>query len=284
MNTPARIVTVLVALALTGTALPAQETLRDTIRASRITADLQPRTGTRVVKSSDIRSLITPLGDGSAIKLIQTLPGVATGAEGSSALYVRGGNIGSNVITIDGVPLYGSGHILGFSTSYSPDIVSDTRFMVGGFSSEEGNLTSSHIKVNTRDGDFSKLSGGASASPFILGGYISTPLVKDKLSFIGAVRVSPVGLELQAVKGMTSALDDISDIRAAVGDAYGKLKWLITPRQSLSLSGFYSLDSYGYTYGTTSKDKMGWSNAVVSLAHDVSFDTPWRVESGLSAN
>ena len=112
MNTPARIVTVLVALALTGTALPAQETLRDTIRASRITADLQPRTGTRVVKSSDIRSLITPLGDGSAIKLIQTLPGVATGAEGSSALYVRGGNIGSNVITIDGVPLYGSGHIL----------------------------------------------------------------------------------------------------------------------------------------------------------------------------
>ena len=284
MNTPARIVTVLVALALTGTALPAQEALRDTIRASRITADLQPRTGTRVVKSSDIRSLITPLGDGSAIKLIQTLPGVATGAEGSSALYVRGGNIGSNVITIDGVPLYGSGHILGFSTSYSPDIVSDTRFMVGGFTSEEGNLTSSHIKVNTRDGDFSKLSGGASASPFILGGYISTPLVKDKLSFIGAVRVSPVGLELQAVKGMTSALDDISDIRAAVGDAYGKLKWLITPRQSLSLSGFYSLDSYSYTYGSSSRDRMGWSNVVASLAHEVSFDSPWRLESGLSAN
>ena len=284
MNTPARIVTVLVALALTGTALPAQETLRDTIRASRITADLQPRTGTRVVKSSDIRSLITPLGDGSAIKLIQTLPGVATGAEGSSALYVRGGNLGSNVITIDGVPLYGSGHILGFSTSYSPDIVSDTRFMVGGFSSEEGNLTSSHIKVSTRDGDFSKLSGGASASPFILGGYISMPLVKDKLSFIGAVRVSPVGLELQAVKGMTRALDDISDIRAAVGDAYGKLKWLITPRQSLSLSGFYSLDSYSYTYGSSSRDRMGWSNVVASLAHEVSFDSPWRLESGLSAN
>ena len=284
MKKLAKIATLLIAFALAGVTLPAQEVRRDTIRAARITADRQHRAGTRMVKSSDIRALITPLGDGSAIKLIQTLPGVATGAEGSSAIYVRGGNIGSNVITIDGVPLYGSGHILGFSTSYSPDIVSDTRFMVGGFSSEEGNLTSSHIKVNTRDGDFSKLSGGASASPFILGGYVSTPLVKDKLSFLGAVRVSPVGLELQAIKGMTSALDNISDMRAAVGDAYGKLKWLITPRQSLSLSGFYSLDSYSYTYGSSSRDRMGWSNVVASLAHEVSFDSPWRLESGLSAN
>lgn len=275
---------ILATLALAEATLPAQEVRRDTIRASRITATRQYRAGTRMVKSSDVRMLVTPLGDGSAIKLIQTLPGVSTGAEGSSALYVRGGNIGSNVITIDGVPLYGSGHILGFSTSYSPDIVSDTRFMVGGFSSEEGNLTSSHIKVSTRDGDFSKLSGGVSASPFILGGYVSTPLVKDKLSFLGAVRVSPVGLELQAIKGMTSALDIISDMRAAVGDAYGKLKWLITPRQSLSLSGFYSLDSYGYTYGSTSRDKMGWSNAIVSLLHDITFDSPWRMETGLSAN
>ena len=279
-----RLITILTIFALAQATLPAQEVRRDTIRASRITATIRHHAGTRAVKSSDVRALITPLGDGSAIKYIQTLPGVATGAEGSSALYVRGGNLGSNVITIDGVSLYGSGHILGFSTSYSPDIVSDTRFMVGGFSSEEGNLTSSHIKVNTRDGDFSKISGGASASPFILGGYISTPLVKDKLSFIGAVRVSPVGLELQAVKGMTRAMDDVSDIKAAVLDAYGKVKWLITPRQSLSLSGFYSLDSYGYTYGTTSKDKMGWSNVVASLAHEVSFDSPWRLESGLSAN
>ena len=281
---PAKILTVLATLALAGAGLSAQEVRRDTIRASRITATLQHRAGTRMVKSSDIRALITPLGDGSAIKLIQTLPGVATGAEGSSAIYVRGGNLGSNVITIDGVPLYGSGHILGFSTAYSPDIVSDTRFMVGGFSSEEGNLTSSHIKVNTRDGDFNKLSGGVSASPFILGGHISTPIVKDKLSFLGAVRFSPVGWELQAVKGITSAMDPISDIRALVGDAFGKLKWQISPRQSLSLSGFYSLDSYGYTYGSTSRDKMGWSNTIVSLLHDITFDSPWRIESGLSAN
>ena len=284
MKNLAKIFTILALLVLAAVPLSAQDALRDTIRAARITADLKSRAGTTVLQSSDIRTLITPLGDGSAIKLIQTLPGVATGAEGSSALYVRGGNLGGNVITLDGVPLYGAGHILGFSTAYSPEIVSETRFLSGGFSSEEGNLTSSHIKVSTRDGNFDKFSGGVSASPFILGGHISTPIVKDKLSFLGAVRVSPVGLELQAVKGMTSVMDNISDIKATVLDAYGKIKWLITPRQSLSLSGFYSLDSYGYTYGASSKDKMGWSNTVVSLTHDIAFQSPWRIETGLSAN
>lgn len=76
--------------------LHAQETRRDTIEASRVTAVKRGLTGSRLVKPSEIRTLTTPLGDGSAIKLIQTLPGVATGAEGSSAIYVRGGNLGGN--------------------------------------------------------------------------------------------------------------------------------------------------------------------------------------------
>lgn len=281
---PLRHLVTTILVVLVHASLPAQEVRQDTLEAARVTALKRNLTGALLVKGNDIKTLITPLGDGSAIKFIQTLPGVATGAEGSSAFYVRGGNLGSNVITIDGVPLYGSGHMLGFSTAYSPDIVSDTRFMVGGFSSEEGNLTSSHIKVVSRDGDFTRFSGGVSVSPFILGGYISTPVVKDKVSFLGSVRVSPIGPELRAVKGMTSAMDSITGIKAAVGDAYGKIKWLITPRQSLSLSGLTSVDSYGYSYGSSSEDRMGWFNGTVSLTHDLSFGTDWSISSGLSAN
>ncbi len=264
--------------------LHAQETRRDTIEASRVTAVKRGLTGSRLVKPSEIRTLTTPLGDGSAIKLIQTLPGVATGAEGSSAIYVRGGNLGGNVITIDGVPLYGSGHILGFSTSYSPDIAADTRFMVGGFSSEEGNLTSSHIKVSTRDGDFTRISGGVSASPFIAGGFLSAPLVKDRVSLFAAARVSPVGPELRAVKTLTTAMDSVSAIKARVWDAFAKVKWRITQRQSLALSGFASGDNYAYNYGMNSEDRMGWDNTVGSLLHEVCFGTAWRVETGLSIN
>ena len=68
MKKLAKIATLLIAFALAGVTLPAQEVRRDTIRASRITATIRHHAGTRTVKSSDVRALITPLGDGSAIK------------------------------------------------------------------------------------------------------------------------------------------------------------------------------------------------------------------------
>lgn len=260
----------------------AQEIRRDTLDASRITAAQRDLTGTWVVSGTDIKGITTPLGDGSAIKFIQTLPGVSTGAEGSSAVFVRGGNLGSNLITLDGVPLYGSGHLLGFSTSYSPDIAAETRFMVGGFTSEEGNLTSSHIKVSTRDGDFAKLSGGVSASPFILGGFLSAPVVKEKVSLFAAARVSPMGMELNVIKGLTSALDSTSGIKAVVFDFFGKLKLRISPAQDLSFSVFRSLDSYGYNYGRDSEDRIRWGNTIIDLKHDISLGKNWHIMNNIS--
>ena len=260
----------------------AQEIRRDTLDASRITAAQRDLTGTWVVRGTDIKGITTPLGDGSAIKFIQTLPGVSTGAEGSSAVFVRGGNLGSNLITLDGVPLYGSGHLLGFSTSYSPDIAAETRFMVGGFTSEEGNLTSSHIKVSTRDGDFAKLSGGVSVSPFILGGFLSVPVVKEKVSLFAAARVSPMGMELNAIKGLTSALDSTSGIKAVVFDFFGKLKLRISPAQDLSFSVFRSLDSYGYNYGRDSEDRIRWGNTIIDLKHDISLGKNWHIMNNIS--
>ena len=47
--------------------------------------------------------MVEAMGEADIIKYVQTLPGVSTGAEGSSAIYVRGGNIGSNLTTLDGV-------------------------------------------------------------------------------------------------------------------------------------------------------------------------------------
>lgn len=262
----------------------AQDPRRDTLPPSYISALRRGQTGERLIRGEDIHVMTTPLGDGSAIKLIQTLPGVSTGAEGSSAIYVRGGNLGGNLVTIDNVPLYGSGHILGFSTSYSPGIVADTRFMTGGFTSGQGNLTSSHIKVTTKDGAFDALRAGVSLSPFIVGATVSAPVIKDKVSFLGSVRVSPVGAELNAIKGLTAAMDSVSGIKAVVYDAFGKIKWNLSPRQSVSLSAFTSLDSYGFNYGGSSEDRMRWGNTIASLSHEIAVADRWAVESGLSYN
>ena len=81
--------------------------------------------GLRRINVDETILIPSPMGEGDVIKFIQTLPGISTGGEGSSAIYVRGGNMGNNSITIDGVPLYwirafaGADHSL-FSR-YSPE-------------------------------------------------------------------------------------------------------------------------------------------------------------------
>lgn len=263
----------------------AQQEKIDTLNAASISADKKiVRTGERIVRPAEFLGITSAVGTGDVIKYIQTLPGISTGAEGSSAIYVRGGNLGSNLITLDGVPIYGSSHLLGFTSAYSPDIVSETLFQVGGFTSEEGNLTASHISVTSKDGDFDKFSGKVSVSNFLLGGSISTPLIKDRLSFIGSLRISPIGAELSAVKGMTEALDSVSGIKATSYDAYGKLKWKINRKQSLSFSVFNSLDSYGYRYGADSDERMRWGNLISTLGHEYSHDGNLFLRSSLSYN
>ena len=75
------------------------------------------------INPADLRRTASPLGEADPVKFIQTLPGVSIGMEGSSAYYVRGGNEGNNMTTLDGVPIYGTGHLLGLTTSYPSEIV-----------------------------------------------------------------------------------------------------------------------------------------------------------------
>ena len=72
-----------------------------------------------------VRRVISPLGEGDPIRWAQGLPGVTTGADGTTAFYVRGGNMGNNLITLDGVPVYGYSHLLGLTTIVPQDVMSE---------------------------------------------------------------------------------------------------------------------------------------------------------------
>ena len=96
-------------LLLTSSALHAQTERRDTLPASVVTGarHLQFGTGEILSTPESIRAVASPLGEGDPIRWIQNLPGVSAGADGTSASFVRGGNMGGNLITLDGVPVYG---------------------------------------------------------------------------------------------------------------------------------------------------------------------------------
>ena len=237
-----------------------EQIIRDTLSPSVI-EDARARrfAGVQVVESSQIRGLVSAMGESDYIKYFQTLPGVATGADGSSAVYVRGGNLGGNVVTLDGVPVYGASHLLGFTTVLSNDVVERTEFQVGGFSSEEGNLSSSHIRLFSTSGSFESWHASGNVSNFLVGASASGPIVKYRVSLVLAVRYSPLGLEYRLVDGMIPAVDDLA---ARVYDLYGKVAVRLSDRQTLEGYLFRSVDDFRFKQGGTTQDRMGWSNLI----------------------
>ena len=260
-----------------------QDTLPPSVKVAL--ASTVPQSGKYTVEREFIRKLSSPTGEADVMKFVQMLPGIATGAEGSSSYYARGANLGNNVITLDGVPLYSTTHLLGLSSSFSSYVIESTEFYVGGFTSEEGNLTASHVKMKSADGDFKSFGSDVSVSNFLISAGISTPIVKDRLSFIGSFRISPLGLEYRALKNVINKYQSLfTDFSATSFDGYGKLKYLINDRHSISLSFFDTYDRYSISRSTDAKDHFGWGNYFANMQYDGSIGRNLQITGNLTFN
>ena len=169
-----------VAICLSMLPLRAQEVeLRDSLEAARITAmrRMQRDVGEMLTSPEHIRATASPLGEGDALRWVQSLPGVATGADGTSAFYVRGGNSGGNLLTVDGIPVYGYSHVLGITAILPADVIGSASFAKGGFGGAQGNFTSSHVALRTVEpGSGSPRRIHATLNNFLTGAGISMPV------------------------------------------------------------------------------------------------------------
>lgn len=217
-----------------------------------------------------VRRVISPLGEGDPIRWAQGMPGVSTGADGTTAFYVRGGNMGNNLITLDGVPVYGYSHLLGLTTIIPQDVMSETSLLKGGFDGGSSNFTAGHLAITTRDPSREKFRMSAALNNFLASVALETP-INEKMSFMLSGRISPLALEYKAVQGMLpDLLGGFDDFGAGVGDLYGKFRWQTGKRSVLNASFLGSMD--GYSFVTVTEDeggirhrnseKMGWNNMI----------------------
>lgn len=260
--------------------------VNDTLKPSYSTAyrSIIGSVGEYKVSSAMVGKIISPTGSADIIKFLQTMPGVSSGAEGSSAIYVRGGNLGGNVVTLDGVPVYGSSHLLGYTSIYNGDLVSESVVKIGGFHSSESNMTSSHIALRTVDADTSSRVF-LSADNFSLGASLYTPFKNQKLSFTGGVRYYPVGLEYGILRGILSdEVKKVNNASAGVYDVFGKLVYKPGRKNVFRLSLFMSRDRYNYVYKSSSRHKMDWSNLILNFTYDKELSSNKALNAGLSLN
>ncbi len=104
-----------------------------------------------------IQNLPAFLGEVDIIKSIQLLPGVQSGSEGMSGMYVRGGGPDQNLILLDGVPVYNVNHLFGFFSVFNPDAIQNVKLVKGGFPARYGGRLSSVLDITMKEGNTKKI-------------------------------------------------------------------------------------------------------------------------------
>ncbi len=169
--------------------LPKAEQLSEVIIDAKKQLHHQSLLGKMTVTQSSIEKMPTNFGEVDLLKSLSLLPGVSSGQEGFSNIYVRGGDRGQNLILLDGIKIYNSNHIGGLVSLFNSDIIKQVDIYKGGFPSQYGGRISSVIDILTIDGNKDKIKGTFKLGLLSSGISLKGPLW-SKTNFYLAVRSS----------------------------------------------------------------------------------------------
>lgn len=270
------------------------EEQHDTINESIVTAQTSKELNTTQTGFQKLDKIVFERGyamfsSPDVIKAIQQLPGVASGTELLSGMYVRGGDGSDNLYLLDGVPLYQVSHLGGIFSSFNTDVLESLDFYKSGFPARYGGRMSSVVDVKTKDGDFREYHGLASIG--LLDGRLQFegPIIKDKTSFNIGLRRS--WLDVLTVP-TTYLISDLEDVKLRLKYAFWDLNVNLTHKFSdenkltLRIYGGRDKAKFGqardHKYFEGEEDLsgsmydfewgLGWGNFVTSLNWDYRFN------------
>ncbi|WP_236976033.1 TonB-dependent receptor [Membranihabitans maritimus] len=221
-----------------------------------------------------IKKLPAFLGETDVLKTLQLMPGVQSGAEGTSGIFVRGGSIDQNLILVDGVPIYNPTHVLGIFSSFNSDAIKNVSITKGGFPARYGGRLSSVVEVNMKDGHLNEFHGsgqiGLISSKLLLEG----PIIPEKSSFLVSMRRSYIDIIGRPIaKAVQSGNQGKVLPTAFFHDLNAKANYELNDRHRLVFSGYYGADHYGVKYNERYEDgsneatdaRVKWGNYIGSL-------------------
>jgi hypothetical protein len=254
-----------------------------TLQEVEITAEHSEKIEERTQMSSieipirDIQMIPALLGERDVLKAIQLLPGVQSGGEGTSGLYVRGGGPDQNLILLDGVPVYNASHLFGFFSVFNPDALNHVSLVKGGFPARYGGRLSSVLDIRMKEGNMKKFAGSATiglvAAKFTLEG----PIIKDKTSFIISARRTYIDiLARPLIKNATGNLGAETKTGYYFYDLNGKINHKFSDKSRLYLSAYTGDDifyaniheKYVYDneeYSTKIDAGLDWGNRTLAM-------------------
>ncbi len=226
--------------------------------------------GTMELSMEKVDKLPVLLGEKDVLKILQLMPGVKSGGEGSSGIYVRGGGPDQNLILLDGVPVYNASHLFGFFSVFNSDALSQTTLTKGGFPARYGGRVSSVLDMRMKEGNNQKFNVEGSIGIIASRLLIEGPLNKGKTAFI--------------ISGRRTYLDALikpfqkQDSKGGYYfyDLNAKINHKINDKHHLYLSGYFGQDKAAFksnygggdnsnSYYTKDETGIKWGNAIAAI-------------------
>lgn len=206
------------------------------------------------VSVASVKNAPSFVGLPDVIKHLSYLPGVVSGKEGFSNLYVRGGGRDQNLVLIDGVPLFSYNHAGGLVSSLNVDGIQNIDFYKGGYPARFGNLTSSVLDMRMKEGNTSqrkyKLTLGTLTSSFFTEGYMlnktTTYALALRTTYFDLLNLPTYikYLDTVAYNAALSGMDGISYKSYNAFDVNLKVAHNLSSRNKLVMNFYTSQDYY----------------------------------------
>jgi hypothetical protein len=238
----------------------------------------RPQMGVVDIPINKIRELPFILGEPDVLKIIQLLPGVQVGNEGSTGYHVRGGNVDQNLVLLDEATIYNPNHLFGLFSTFNSKALNNVTFISGGFPAYYGGRLSSILDVTMKDGNNQKfgLNGGIGLISSHL--TVEGPIIKDKASYIVSSRRTYLDLIIKPF------LPPQNDSDYQFYDLNGKINWKINAKDRIYLSFFYGKDNAYYKEIKGINYRIAFGNSTATLRWNHLFNSKLFLNTSLIYN
>jgi hypothetical protein len=205
-------------------------------------------------------------GEVDILKTLQLKPGVQSGGEGSSGLFVRGGSADQNLVLVDNALVYNPNHLFGLFSVFNSDAVQSVDLYKSGFPAQFGGRLSSVIDVKMREGSREKftVNGGLGliASRLSLEG----PINKGKGSFLVSGRRTYFDVFTRAINRANQGNESYRPIPDYYfHDFNAKVNYTLSEKDQVFATGYLGRDVFGFNSFGNLKADFSWGNTLGTL-------------------
>lgn len=213
----------------------------------------------------EIKLVPAIFGEVDIIKVLQLKPGIQSGGEGATGLYVRGGGPDQNLVLLDEATVYNAAHLFGFFSIFNSDAVKGVDLYKGDFPAQYGGRLSSVVDVKLKDGNDQKFAGTGGIGLIASRLTLEAPLAKDKSSFILSGRRTYFDLFTRQLNRANRDKEDYNEIPDYYFyDLNAKVNYDLGEKDRLFISGYLGRDKFGFQ-GENFNFNFNWGNNAATV-------------------